>query len=570
MTVSASKRERRIPPRRILGFAAAAVALGLAPFVLTPYPLALLTLALVYGLFAFGLDLGWGRAGIISIGHAAFFGIGAYGWAIAGKYGAPELAGAAIGVVIAIAVAIVIGFVGLGRRAVPATMAILTLALTLLFAQIARTWAEVTNGSNGIVVHGRGLIADYYITAIVVLAVVAVVWVFVLRGRLGRRFLAVNLNPDRAAHFGIDVRTTRILAFTLSAAIAAIAGATAAPVMGLVAPSSAGILLSTQVLVWLAFGGRNSIIGAFVGAIIVTIGQQYLGDAIGAWYLLALGVVFVLVVRFAPGGLVGITQMIARIRPHRSARQDAHLGAAAPARTPISTTETAISTRRISKHFGAARVLEGIDLDVSRGESLCIIGPNGAGKTTLLNIVAGDLDATDGTVAIFGADASSWRIHRRALAGIGKVFQIPSVFTELSPADNLALARSEALQDRELPLGLDRFATDTDRDAAALPLADRRALELAMVLAWGPEIIVLDEPAAGLSHEESVALARLLREIVAESGATLIVIEHDMEIVRELADRVVVLAGGRFLAEGTLDEISQRDDVKRAYLGATT
>lgn len=560
--------EPRLRLRRALGFAAAVALLGLAPFVLPPYPLALLTLALVYGLFAFGLDIAWGRTGIVSIGHAAFFGLGAYGWAIASRDGLPSVIGAVGGILVAIGVAVVIGLAGLGRRALPSTMAILTLALTLLFEQLARTWSDLTNGSNGIVVKSRGLIPDYYVTAGLVVLIVAVVWLFVLRGRLGRRFLAVNLNSDRAAHLGIDVRGTRLTALVISAGVAAAAGAIAAPVMGLVSPSAGGIMLSTQVLVWLAVGGRGALIGAFAGAILVSMGQQYLGEAIGSWYLLVLGIIFLIVVRFAPGGLVGLVRRIVGFPGHRAATQDAWLSAPPPRRTLPTKSRFAVQARDIHKSFGATKVLTGIDLLVPTGEVLCLIGPNGAGKTTLLNIVAGDVPATAGTVAVFDADASRWRIHRRALAGMGKVFQIPSVFTELSPADNLRLARSEALQPWDLPDGLTRFVTDGARSAAELPLADRRSLELAMVLAWGPEIIILDEPAAGLSHEESVALAKLLRRVATETGATLVIIEHDMDIVRELADRVVVLANGQFLAEGTMEEIAARDDVKDAYLGA--
>ena len=560
--------EPRVRLRRALGFAAAVVLLGLAPFALPPYPLALLTLALVYGLFAFGLDIAWGRTGIVSIGHAAFFGLGAYGWAIAAREGLPGVVGGVAGILIAVVVALVIGMAGLGRRALPSTMAILTLALTLLFEQLARTWADVTNGSNGIVVRSHGLIPDYYITAGSVLLIVAAVWVFVLRGRLGRRVLAVNLNPDRAAHLGIDVRGTRLTSLIVSAAVSAAAGAIAAPVMGLVSPSATGILLSTQVLVWLAVGGRGTIIGAFAGAVLVTMGQQYLGEAIGSWYLLVLGVIFLIVVRFAPGGLVGLVRRVFRRPAHRTAAQDARLPAPAPRRAAPARSDVALRATDIRKSFGATTVLEGVDLVVPTGEVLCLIGPNGAGKTTLLNIVAADVSASGGSVAIFDADASRWRIHRRALAGMGKVFQIPSVFTELSPADNLRLARSEALEARPLPEALARFETDDARSAAALPLADRRSLELAMVLTWGPQIVILDEPAAGLSHEESVALARLLRRVATETGATMVIVEHDMDIVRELADRVVVLANGRFLAEGTMAEIAARDDVQDAYLGA--
>src|SRR5690606_19182315 len=187
------------------------------------------------------------------------------------------------------------------------------------------------------------------------------------------------------------------------------------------------------------------------GAVLVTMGQQYLGEAIGSWYLLVLGVIFLVVVRFAPGGLVGVVRRIFRVPAHRTARQDARISSAPPRRAPVVKTDVALRARDIRKSFGATKVLEGVDLVVPTGEVLCLIGPNGAGKTTLLNIVAGDVDATGGSVAIFDADATRWRIHRRSLAGMGKVFQIPSVFTELSPADNLRLARSEALEVRALP-----------------------------------------------------------------------------------------------------------------------
>ena len=140
----------RIERRHVAAAAAAVVGLAVAPFLLTAYPLALLTLALAYGLFAFGLDLGWGRAGVISIGHAAFFGIGAYGAAIAAKAGMPLLLGLAAALALSAAVALAIGRVGLGGKALPSTMAVLTLALTLLAEQIARSWLSVTNGSNGI------------------------------------------------------------------------------------------------------------------------------------------------------------------------------------------------------------------------------------------------------------------------------------------------------------------------------------------------------------------------------------------------------------------------------------
>lgn len=564
----------------------ACTGLALAPFVLVPYPLALLTLALAYGIFAFGLDLTWGRAGVVSIGHAAFFGMGAYGVAIAVNNEVSMLIGAVAGIGLAVVVALIIGRIGLGPKTLPSTMAILTLAATLLAEQIALSWRDTTGGSNGLFVPGSGVVTDYYRTAIITVLIVGLVWFFIIRGQWGRRFRAVQSNEARAAHFGIDPRRTKVFSLCLSAGIAALAGATAAPVMGLVSPGVAGIMLSAQVLVWLAVGGRGSIAGAFLGAGLVSIGEQYLGAAIGSWYLLVLGVLFILVVRFAPSGLVGSFRALIKRPIAESAAQGSLL---TTSRSPGEAGEIvrtsaggvssggetqegrvpALQLDGVTKSFGATKVITGIDMTVADGEIICLIGPNGAGKTTLLNIVAGDLPRQDGSIRLFEQDISDWSIHARAGKGLGKVFQIPSVFADLTPAQNLQIAQAEAQKPGPVPEAYARFLDENSVLAADLPLADRRALELAMVLTWRPRVILLDEPAAGLSHEESVNLARRLRAVALETGCTLITVEHDMEIVRELADRVVVLAGGGLLVDGSMDDVSNNEDVRRAYLGVS-
>jgi branched-chain amino acid transport system permease protein len=563
---------RRVGVGHALAFAGAALLLAAAPFVLLPYPLTLLTLALVFGLFAFGLDLAWGRAGVVSIGHAAFFGLGAYGSAIAAAREVPMVLGGAAGVVLAALVALAVGLAGLGRRSLPSTMAVLTLALTLAMSQGARSWTSLTNGTNGLVVFsGSGVVGTYYRTAAIVLVTVGVVWFVILRGALGRRFVAIRMNQQRAEHLGIDPRRTKIVAFVISAAVSALAGAVAAPVIGLVSPSAAGIVMSTEVLVWLAVGGLGTISGAFLGAGLVTIGDQLLGDVLGSWYLLMMGVVFLLVVRFAPEGLVGLVRAALR----RPLREKSAAGAlldrtgAPPAARPLADgpSRTAIEARDVRKGFGAVPVIQGVDLTVAPGEVVCLIGPNGAGKTTFLSVLAGEHAPERGTISIAGQDVTDRAPHERARRGLGRMFQIPSVFLDLTPRQNLAIARSEGLHP-PMPLPLyDRFAESDTMLARDLSLADRRALELAMVLSWGPEILLLDEPAAGLSHEDSVELARTLRDVAVRTGCSLVAVEHDMEIVREMADRVVVLAEGRILVEGSMDEVSAHDEVRRAYLG---
>jgi branched-chain amino acid transport system permease protein len=165
-------------------------------------------------------------------------------------------------------------------------------------------------------------------------------------------------------------------------------------------------------------------------------------------------------------------------------------------------------------------------------------------------------------------DVTGWTPHRRARHGLGRLFQAPSFYPELTPAQNVFVARSEAYRAVDLPAELTRFDELDDVRAGDLSLADQRSLELAIAFAWGPRTVLLDEPAAGLSHAESIALARTLRGINRSHGCTLVVVEHDMEIVRQLGDRVVVLADGKVLVSGDMDTVADNDEVRAAYLGS--
>jgi branched-chain amino acid transport system permease protein len=571
----------RVRPMHLGGIVLAVVGLAIAPFVLTIYPLTLVTLSLVYGLFAFGLDLAWGRAGIVSIGHAGFFGIGAYAVAIAHQRELSMLVVVPVVVLGVAALALVIGYAGLRRGTSASTMAVLTLALTLLAEQSARTLLSLTNGSNGLFVPSSGVVGTYYRTAAIVFAVVLAVWCLVIRGQFGRRMLLARMNASRTEHLGVDPHRVRIQAFVLSAVVAAIAGAVAAPVVGLVSPSIGGIVTSTEVLVLVAIGGRGSICGVFLGALAVTVGEAYLGDAIGSWYLFIVGLLFVVVVRFAPGGLVGLVRPLIKRHPADVAAQGAVVaGRSRRARgwegrggddeggRAQATGRPAVEVRDVVKRFDASVVLDHLDLQVAESEVVCLIGPNGAGKTTALNVIAGSLRATSGSVHLDEEDVTGWTPHRRARHGLGRLFQAPSFYPELTPAQNVFVARSEAYRAVDLPAELTRFDELDDVRAGDLSLADQRSLELAIAFAWGPRTVLLDEPAAGLSHAESIALARTLRGINRSHGCTLVVVEHDMEIVRQLGDRVVVLADGKVLVSGDMDTVADNDEVRAAYLGS--
>lgn len=561
--------------RRALRLALPTVAgLGLlaAPFGLDAFAVATLTLGLCYGLFAYGLDLSWGRAGLLSVGHAAFFGLGAYAVALGQEHRLPWALTVAAAVAAAVVIALPVVRIGLAAPVPDAPLILLTIGVGLLLQRAATTLTPVTGGTNGLSVTGPDVVTSYYTTLAAVAALVAGTGFFLVRGRLGARLVAASRNPERAAQSGIDGTRVRATAFAASAAVAVMAGALYAPVAGLVSPQVFGLGLSTSVLIWLALGGRESTVGPFVGAIAVTMGQQFLGSTWQGWYVLALAALFLLVVQVAPAGLTAAPRRwlagpgpdvrlptVARRAPRRTTPTSA-AGPRDDGSAPLAVTG-------IRKSFGPVAVLAGVDLTVEPGRCVCLIGPNGAGKSTFLNVVAGQLAPDTGTLGLFGVDAAGLPVHRRVGLGVGRMFQIPSVVAELSPADNLRLARIEAPEPTDPPAEFRDLVDDELRPAGTLPLADRRRLELAMVLAAAPRLLLLDEPAAGLGPDDAARLTRELREVNRRTGCALLVVEHDMDIVRELADEVVVLAEGRVLARGPLDVVAADPAVRAAYLG---
>jgi len=553
--------------------------------VLSEFYLGLVALGLAYGLFAFGLDLVWGRAGIVSIGHAVFFGAGAYGVAIAKVHAAPPVLGGAAGIAAAAALALAIGGAGLRRKATPSTMAVLTLGVTLLGAQVATAWVGVTGGTNGLLVlTGLSGAATMWCCLAVAAAVVALCQVLVFRAPLGNRLTALRLNPQRARHLGIDTQRLGLLALAMGAAIAALAGAVAAPLVGLISPEVVGILLSTQVLIWVALGGRNTLLGPFAGAMLATLGQNLLTDVSLSYYLLLLGALFVVVVIVAPDGLVGWLRRPVEVRPAwRPLRRSAAWVTALPdgprASPPDGSTTPpppaarqgqAVAVSGVVKRYGGTPAVDGVSIAVAAGEIVCLVGPNGAGKTTLLDVISGDLEADEGRVLVLGHDVSRAPVHRRARLGLARTFQTPSLFGTLTVGEHLTLARQEARGTQQLPESYRRLEDSLSGVAAErLSLGDRRSLEIAVALAGGPRLLLLDEPAAGLSPDEAHELARALLAVRDQLGCAMLAVEHDMEIVRMLADRVVVLHQGAVLRQGSFEEVHVDGRVRDAYLGVT-
>ena len=536
------------------------VAAALCPLFISEFKVGLIGLGLTYGLFAVGLDLAWGRTGIVSIGHAVFFGLGTYGVAIAlTRHGSPEFGGL-VGIVLAGILGTFTAAVGLRRVTNPSTMAVLTLAITLLAEKIARDWWSVTGGSSGLYVPPLiSTYSYYYLCFAVSIGIVGLLWLAVLNRPLGNRLTAIRLNDKRAEHLGIPIFRERVVAFAISAVVAALAGCLSAPWMSSVSPDRVGIVLSTQVLVWVAVGGKATILGPFVGAVAATYGQDVLASSMGESYLLLLGILFILSVLLVPDGIAGVffsgpqlaaTTLQAAAAPRPAAENDV------------------LTAIEVVKRFSGITAVDGATLKVKAREIVCLIGPNGAGKTTLLNILSGATACDAGAVTLNGERIDAAPPHRRVALGLARTFQIPSLFPGLTVAEHLILARQEAGAAVTLPAAYARLERDCGgRRVELLSLSDRRSLEIAMALCARPLVLLLDEPAAGLARREADALARTLQTLRDQVGCAIVCVEHDMEIVRNLADRVVCLHHGKVISQGTMAEVSADSEVRRAYLG---
>ncbi|MGH3321466.1 MAG: ABC transporter ATP-binding protein, partial [Streptosporangiaceae bacterium] len=221
------------------------------------------------------------------------------------------------------------------------------------------------------------------------------------------------------------------------------------------------------------------------------------------------------------------------------------------------------------KRFGVTPAVDGVTLAVHPREIVCLIGPNGAGKTTLLNCVSGDHDLDGGSITLLGRPVGHTPPHRRSRLGLGRTFQVPSLLPELTVAEHLTLVRQESKGLPDLPDVYRPFEGPlAGVRARELSLGDRRGLEIALALAGDPGLLLLDEPAAGLSRDEAARLAGTLLDVRERTGCAMVAVEHDMEIVRRLADRVIVLHQGHILSEGSMDDMSADQRVRDAYLGA--
>ncbi len=561
----------------------------LLPFVIGTFWAYQLGLYGLYATAAVGLGLCWGQAGFLPLGQALFFGFSAYlsGFAFIRFLDHPifavlilPLAALAAGLL-----AYITGVLIFRRRGESgAYFSMITLALALLGFQLATSWDSVTGGFDGLKnipgIPGLDAISDIYPLSAGALLLVVALGGWLYQAPIGVLWRALAQNERRLLLFGFDTNRLKSLAFSVSGLMAGIGGAIYAPEQGIVTPQLVGFGLSADLVIWAAIGGRGSLLGPVVGTLVVGSLSAQLRDSFVYWEVL-MAVFFITVVLVFPQGIAGLAAPVER---HFARRRRRGRPIAAPARkAPKRPASLAIEGATVT--IGAVTLLDRLSLVFDRAGIYCVIGPNGAGKTSMFNLVTGELDATAGTVRLDAAAISGLEPHRITRRGISRKLQIPSVFPELAIADNLAIAlwsgraSGLALLDPRLrrwqsPMLAELcqrypFLADGQRKASALSHGERQILELAMALLTEPRVLLLDEPCAGLSPDETATVIDAVRWAVGQlRHAIVIIIEHDMALVKELAETIYVLHNGALLAEGDVAAIQASDEVRAIYVGA--
>lgn len=578
----------RADPRRaargrdLLWLAIACLALTVAgPWLFDTYLLNVLIKALFFAVAAVTVDILWGYTGYLTFGQSAFFGVGAYAAGLAfTHYGFSPgiaLAAALVAVGAAMLLALATGWLSFYRGASPFFATVISLVLPIVLTQVVLSGGTYTGSSSGLTGYDTfdlSLEAWYVIAAGGLSIVALLAWVAV-RSDGGRILAALRDNEGRCSYLGLNTAHWRIALLVVCGAVASLAGFGYGAFSGVVAPELTGFVFGTELIIWVALGGRGTVWGPVLGAVLINVAGSYLSGNMPFLYQLVLGVTFILVILLLPRGLLPL--LLAPWRRRRPAPVP-ELVARAPAQAAA---ESGLVLAGVAKRFGSLKVLEGIDLRARGGELLGLIGPNGAGKTTLMRCIADGAERSEGTVELCGHAVRRDGPEQCVRYGLGRKFQNANIFDTLTVAESLRIAttlRERPSWRRRAPvLALPAYALEVlrmtgldqqlDRVARDLSHGQQQALELAMVLALEPRVVLLDEPTAGLSKDERARIGQVLSALAHTHGLCCLLVEHDLDFVAEVATRIIVLHQGRIVMDGSFREVAESELVRTIYAG---
>jgi branched-chain amino acid transport system permease protein len=579
---------RSLLPVIILALLYAAVSLT----VTNSYYQLMLTLVPVWAIFGLSWNLLSGYTGLISFGHAAFFGIGAYATALGQIYlDLPPWVLIPIAAALGGVAGLLIGFPTFRLQGHYFALAMLAYPLAILYVFEWLGFQEITlpiKRDSPIAYMQFGDPRLYTLLALAMLFATILLTLLIERSRFGMALLAIKQNEAAAEAAGINTLAWKLRAIALSGAIAGAVGGFYAVVLLVVTPQSVfGMLVSAQALTVAMFGGVGTVWGPVIGSVILIPLAETLNAEAGSRIPGIQGVIFglaiICVILLAPEGLFWKIRDLSRKRTaapapashttHLSAATDAVPSTPAPRDRSATPGDVILEVHNLSRSFGGLKAVQDVSFKLRRNEILGIIGPNGAGKTTLFNLLNGFLQPSTGQVLIDGRDMSGHKPHELCEAGIGRTFQVMRPFLRMSVADNVVVGSYvRAKTDAEAR----KLATDAiarvglfdiaDRVAGQLTTKELRLMELARALAGQPRILLLDETLAGLGHDEANEVVAVIQRL-ARDGMTIAIIEHTMQAMVRLVDSFLVLDHGAVIVEGEPEAVTRDARVIEAYLG---
>jgi ABC-type branched-subunit amino acid transport system ATPase component/ABC-type branched-subunit amino acid transport system permease subunit len=562
--------------------------LGFGMIISNPYYRLLMTLVPIWGVLAISWNVFSGYSGLVSFGHAAFFGLGAFTVGIGLKFlDLTPWLGIPLATVLGGIAGMIIGYPTFRLRGTYFALAMLAypLALIAIFEWLGLQELAVPMKREAPVYFAQfDDFRVYLVMSLGLLAITALISLRIERSRFGLSLLAIKQNELAAEAAGIDTFRWKLRAMILSAAMASTAGALYTIVVLVITPASVfGVVVSAQAMILTLFGGAGTVWGPLIGAaILVPLSetlQAELGHLLPGIQGLVYGVAIISVILIAPEGIYWrVRDALGRKQgdtgPASSSTEAVHEPTDLPERAvPTATDKPILSVRDVSKAYGGLKAVQNVSFDVPKGGIVGIIGPNGAGKTTLFNLLNGIVKPNTGTVTFEGEDVTGLKPNQIAKRGIGRTFQVVRAFPRLSVLENVvagafvAYARDEdAWAAAHASLDHVGLASRAHVPAGRLTSRELRLMELARALAGKPRLILLDEPLAGLGAGETQEMINIVRRLPT-LGVTVVIIEHTMHAMVNTVDTFIVLDHGVLLTSGLPQVVTRDKRVIEAYLG---